>query len=167
VPSDRGWLVTGFLANFFLRYVEHDFTADLERQLDDIWGGRLGWKNVLSDFWQGFSAAITAAKHLELNGIALALDQNLATHFFPQNSGDTDPRQCPACHNGRLSLRLGAVAAFIGCANYPECKYTRPLDIDHPGESNTKSQDSTSTRRTVPAANERRASRPARNRKSK
>ena len=138
VPSDRGRLVTSFLANFFLRYVEHDFTADLEQQLDDISGGRLSWKKVLSDFWQGFSAAITATKHLELSGVAHALDQNLATHFFPWQSSGPDPRQCPVCHNGRLSLRLGAVAAFIGCANYPRCTYTRPLDTDRPGESNPR-----------------------------
>jgi DNA topoisomerase I len=146
VPSDRGRLVTSFLANFFLRYVEHDFTADLEQQLDDVSGGRLSWKKVLSDFWQGFSAAIAATKHLELSRVAHALDQTLATHFFPQHSSGADPRQCPVCHNGRLALRLGNFAAFIGCANYPECTYTRPLDIDHPGQSNTKSRNPKSTR---------------------
>ena len=131
VPEDRGRLVTSFLSSFFKRYVEYGFTADLEGRLDDISGGRIGWKEVLKDFWQAFSKAVEETKDLKIRDVLDALDQELAPHFFPSaGEGEgADPRLCPSCEGGRLSLKLGKYGAFIGCSNYPDCRYTRRLGI--------------------------------------
>ncbi len=131
IPEDRGRLVTAFLAHFFERYVEYDFTADLENQLDDISGGRIAWKKVLEDFWRDFSAAVGGTKNLKISDVINTLDETLGQHFFPGASDGKDPRVCPVCGNGRLGLKLGRFGAFIGCSNYPECKFTRPLGIEN------------------------------------
>jgi DNA topoisomerase I len=129
-PEDRGRLVTAFLTGFFRRYVEYGFTADLEEQLDDISGGRIDWKTVLRQFWQDFSRAVADTKDLRVSDVIEALDAELGPHFFPGGANGADPRTCPACGSGRLSLKLGRFGAFIGCSNYPECRYTRRLGID-------------------------------------
>ncbi len=129
IPEDRGRVVTAFLENFFNRYVQYNFTADLENQLDDISGGRIDWKMVLRDFWRDFSAAVDETKDLRVSQVLETLDQELGPHFFPAGDGDHDPRLCPTCNSGRLSLKLGKFGAFIGCSNYPECRYTRPLSM--------------------------------------
>ncbi len=127
IPEDRGRLVTAFLENFFKRYVQYNFTADLENQLDDISGGRIDWKEVLRNFWQDFHAAVGETKDLRVSEVLDTLDAELGSHFFP---GDQDSaRVCPTCGSGRLSLKLGKFGAFIGCSNYPECRYTRPLTV--------------------------------------
>ncbi|MBY0432047.1 MAG: topoisomerase DNA-binding C4 zinc finger domain-containing protein, partial [Rhodospirillales bacterium] len=133
VPEDRGRLVTAFLENFFNRYVQYNFTADLENQLDDISGGRIDWKEVLRDFWKHFFASVDDTKELRVSQVLDTLDQELGPHFFPELAGGADPRQCPTCANGRLSLKLGKFGAFIGCSNYPECRYTRPLTVASDG----------------------------------
>jgi len=130
VPEDRGRLVTSFLASFFARYVQYDFTAQLEEQLDDISGGRIDWKAVLRDFWRDFSAAIEDTKELRVRAVLDALDEELGPHFFPPAEDGSDPRLCPACKAGRLGLRIGRHGPFIGCANYPECRYTRRLAVN-------------------------------------
>jgi DNA topoisomerase-1 len=130
VPEDRGRLVTTFLSSFFERYVEYGFTADLEAQLDEISGGRVDWRSVLRDFWQPFIAAVAGTKDLTITQVIDALDAALGDHFFPANGNGTDPRLCPACHAGRLGLRLGRTGGFIGCSNYPNCRYTRPLAVE-------------------------------------
>jgi DNA topoisomerase-1 len=130
-PEDRGRLVTAFLIGFFKRYVQYDFTADLEEQLDDISGGRIDWKAVLRNFWNDFSAAVADTKDLRISEVIDALDADLGRHFFPESTNGSDPRLCPLCGKGRLSLKLGKFGAFIGCANYPECRYTRRLGIDN------------------------------------
>jgi DNA topoisomerase I len=130
-PEDRGRLVTAFLTGFFRRYVEYGFTAALEEQLDDISGGRVDWKTVLREFWQDFSQAVAGTKDLRVSEVIDALDADLGRHFFPESKDGSDPRLCPACGKGRLSLKLGRFGAFIGCANYPECRYTRRLGIDN------------------------------------
>ena len=135
-PEDRGRLVTAFLIGFFKRYVEYDFTADLEEQLDDISGGRIDWKVVLRQFWNDFSAAVGETKDLRISEVIDALDADLGRHFFPESTNGSDPRLCPLCGKGRLSLKLGKFGAFIGCANYPECRYTRRLGIDN-GDGST------------------------------
>ena len=127
VPEDRGRLVTSFLSRFFERYVDTGFTAGLEEQLDDISGGKTDWKVVMRAFWEEFSKAIDATKDLKISDVIDALDEELGPHFFPMREGAGDPRNCPACTGGRLGLRLGRTGAFIGCNNYPECRYTRPL----------------------------------------
>ena len=130
VPEDRGRLVTAFLTSFFERYVNTGFTAGLEEQLDDISGGRVDWRAVMQAFWDQFSKAVEQTRDLKISDVIDALDQDLGEHFFPARADGGDPRICPSCHQGRLGLRLGRHGSFIGCANYPECKYTRPLAID-------------------------------------
>jgi DNA topoisomerase-1 len=131
IPEDRGRVVTAFLESFFERYVEYNFTADLENQLDGISDGRIAWKKVLEDFWRDFSAAIAGTKDLSITQVLDALDQDLGPHFFPVTADGRDPRLCPGCNVGRLNLRLGKFGAFIGCSNYPDCRYTRPLTLDN------------------------------------
>jgi DNA topoisomerase-1 len=131
IPEDRGRLVTAFLMEYFKRYVEYDFTADLENKLDDISGGRIPWKKVLEDFWKDFSAAVAETKDLNITQVIDALDDDLGRHFFPPRADGTDPRLCPICGQGRLGLKLGRFGAFIGCSKYPECRYTRPLGMEN------------------------------------
>ncbi|MEI8394404.1 MAG: type I DNA topoisomerase [Rhodospirillaceae bacterium] len=129
-PEDRGRLVTAFLESFFERYVEYTFTADLENKLDDISGGRIDWKTVLREFWGDFSAAIGGTKDLTITQVIDTLDASLGAHFFPAEGADgADPRVCPGCRAGRLGLKLSKNGAFIGCSQYPTCRYTRPLAV--------------------------------------
>ena len=134
VPEDRGRLVTAFLTNFFERYIEYNFTADLENQLDEVSGGRIDWKELLRNFWRDFSAAVDGTKDLTITQVLQALDDDLGRHFFPNDGSGRDPRLCPVCGAGRLSLKLGRFGAFIGCSNYPNCRYTRPLAVEGEGE---------------------------------
>ena len=133
VPEDRGRLVTAFLSNFFERYIEYNFTADLENQLDEVSDGRIDWKELLRNFWRDFSAAVDGTKDLTITQVLQALDDDLGRHFFPNDGLGRDPRVCPVCGAGRLSLKLGKFGAFIGCSRYPECRYTRPLAIEGEG----------------------------------
>src|SRR5919197_301079 len=114
VPEDRGRLVTAFLTSFFERYVEYTFTADLENQLDDVSGGRVDWKELLRKFWLDFSAAVEGTKDLSITQVLNALDEELGRHFFPNDGTGRDPRVCPLCGAGKLSLKLGKFGAFIG-----------------------------------------------------
>ena len=126
IPEDKGILVTAFLFSFFRRYVEYDFTASLEEQLDAVSAGDMSWKQLLTDFWSQFKAALDDIQGLRVANVLDALNDILAPHVFPK-VGEGDPRKCPACANGQLSLKLGKFGAFIGCSNYPECNYTRQL----------------------------------------
>jgi len=127
LPEDKGRLVTAFLESFFSRYVEYDFTADLEEKLDLISAGKLEWKDVLRDFWREFIAAVDDIGDLRITQVLDALNDLLAPHIFPDQGNGTDPRACPACAAGRLSLKVGKFGAFIGCSDYPDCRYTRQL----------------------------------------
>ena len=128
IPEDRGRLVTAFLESFFGRYVEYDFTANLEDKLDDISNGRIEWKAVLRDFWGPFIAEVDETRELRVADVLSALDSVLGPHIFAGDGSGRDPRACPSCADGRLNLKLGKFGAFVGCANYPECRYTRPFD---------------------------------------
>jgi DNA topoisomerase I len=131
IPDAKGRLVTAFLENFFARYVEYDFTASLEEKLDSISSGDLKWKDVLRDFWTQFFAAIEDTKELRVTDVLDALNEALAPLAFPKREDGSDPRICPSCGNGKLSLKLGrASGAFVGCSNYPECRYTRPFGAE-------------------------------------
>jgi DNA topoisomerase-1 len=130
IPEDRGRLVTAFLTSFFERYVDTGFTANLEEQLDDISGGRADWRAVMQAFWDQFSLAVESTRELKISDVIDALDHDLGEHFFPANEAGTDPRACPACHAGRLGLKLGRHGSFIGCSNYPACQYTRRLAVE-------------------------------------
>jgi len=127
VPEDRGRLVTAFLSNFFERYVEYDFTADLEAQLDRISAGEIEWKAVLREFWTTFYKAIDDTKELRVRDVLDVLNKVLGPYFFQSDDPNLDPMDCPKCADGRLSLKLGKFGAFVGCSNYPDCKFTRPL----------------------------------------
>jgi DNA topoisomerase-1 len=125
VPEDKGRVLTAFLESFFARYVEYDFTADLEEQLDRISNNEIAWRDLLRDFWREFTAAVGDIKELRVAQVIDALDEMLGPHLFPPRADGSDPRKCPSCDAGRLSLKLGKFGGFIGCSNYPECRYTR------------------------------------------
>ena len=130
IPHSRGRLVTAFLENFFDKYVEYDFTADLEERLDEISDGKLDWKEVLRDFWKDFSAHVEETRELRVSDVLDALNVELAPLVFPAREDGSDPRVCPRCGTGKLSLKLGRNGAFVGCSNYPECGYTRQFGAE-------------------------------------
>lgn len=126
-PEDKGRLVTAFLEQFFTKWVEYDFTAALEGQLDEVSAGDLDWKELLRSFWGDFHAATQAAGELRTTAILDHLNEALGAHIFPDKGDGSDPRLCPVCQEGQLSLKTSRFGAFIGCSRYPECKYTRPV----------------------------------------
>jgi DNA topoisomerase I len=128
--EDKGRVVVAFLENFFARYVEYDFTAGLEEQLDRISNNEISWQQVLQDFWRGFNGAVNDIKDLRVAEVLDALDDMLGPHIYPPRADGGDVRQCPTCGTGKLNLKAGKFGAFVGCSNYPECRYTRPLAAD-------------------------------------
>jgi DNA topoisomerase I len=138
VPEDKGRVVVAFLESFFARYVEYDFTAGLEEKLDQIANHEIDWKQVLRDFWKDFIGAVDEIKDLRITHVLDALDEVLGPHIYPVREDGGDPRQCPQCSVGKLNLKTGRFGAFVGCSNYPECRYTRQLAADPSGVSGTK-----------------------------
>jgi DNA topoisomerase-1 len=139
LPEDKGRIVTAFLESFFTRYVGYDFTADLEEKLDRVSNHEIDWKDVLRDFWRDFSSALAGTKDLRVTQVLDSLNELLGPHIFPAKEDGSSPRACPSCENGVLSLKLGKFGAFIGCSNYPDCKFTRTLTGGADGEqSGTK-----------------------------
>ena len=127
-PEDKGRLVTAFLANYFGRYVDYDFTADLEEDLDRVTTGDEDWKVLLARFWKDFSAALGETEGLRITEVLDKINEVLEPHLFPKTAEDPEPRRCKVCGTGLLSLKTSRNgSAFIGCSNYPECRYTRPL----------------------------------------
>ncbi|MGL4415391.1 type I DNA topoisomerase [Roseinatronobacter monicus] len=136
IAQDKGRLVTIFLVNYFRRYLEYDFTADLEAQLDDVSAGDRDYKDVLARFWRDFSAAIAETSELRITEVLEKIDEVLAPHLYPPREDGTDPRICPKCGEGRLNLKTArSGGAFIGCNNYPDCRYTRPLAGEDEGNA--------------------------------
>ena len=129
VPEDKGRVVVAFLESFFARYVEYDFTAALEEQLDRVSNNEVAWRDLLRDFWRDFAAAVDDIKDLRIAQVIDALDELLGPHIYPPRTDGADPRTCPTCATGRLSLKLGKFGAFVGCSNYPECRFTRTLAV--------------------------------------
>ncbi len=128
IPEDKGRLVTIFLLKYFPRYVSYDFTANLEGELDDISSGERAYREVLRRFWRDFTAALEGTSELRISEVLTAIDDALAPHLYPPRTDGGDPRECPLCHKGQLHLKTArSGGAFIGCGNYPECRYTRPL----------------------------------------
>ncbi len=125
--NDTGRVLSAFLESFFARYVEYDFTASLENELDRISNSEIDWKAVMRAFWEEFSAAIAGAKDLRTGEVIDKLDEALGPHLFPARADGGDPRLCPSCAKGRLGLRFSRTGGFIGCSNYPDCRYTRPM----------------------------------------
>ena len=125
VPEESGRLVTAFLERFFERYVSYDYTAELEEELDDVSGGRLDWQKLLDHFWRDFKPKAGEVMDQKPSEITQALDEFLAPWLYPPRADGSDPRVCPQCGNGRLSLRGGKFGAFVACSNYPNCRYTQ------------------------------------------
>ena len=130
IPGSKGRIVTAFLESFFERYVEYGFTADLEEKLDAISDGRLDWRQVLREFWDDFSRQIGEVMEVRTAAVLDALNEELAPLIFPPKPDGSEPRACPACADGKLSLKNGKFGAFIGCSNYPDCNFTRQLGDD-------------------------------------
>ncbi|OKH89758.1 type I DNA topoisomerase [Thalassospira sp. TSL5-1] len=127
IAQDRGRLVTAFLSKFFERYVQYNFTAELENQLDDVANGEREWRDVLTDFWTSFKGNVDEAKELKISDVLDALQVMLENYLFAPREDGSDPHKCPKCEEGTLSLKLGKFGAFLGCSNYPDCNYTRPM----------------------------------------
>jgi len=126
-PEDKGRIVTHFLMNFFKRYVEYDFTAGLESELDHVSAGDADYKELLTRFWRAFHAAVSEASDLRIAEVLDVLDEALAPQLYPPREDGSDPRICPKCGAGQLHLKTSRTGGFVGCGNYPECTYTRPI----------------------------------------
>ncbi|MGE0749843.1 MAG: type I DNA topoisomerase [Variibacter sp.] len=135
MAEDKGRLVIAFLESFFSRYVEYDFTASLEEQLDRVSNNEVDWRALLRDFWRDFIGNVDDIKDLRIGEVLDALDKLLAPHIFPPRADGSDPRQCPSCGTGRLSIKLGRFGAFVGCSNYPECRFTRQFAASGDGDA--------------------------------
>jgi len=141
MPEDKGRLVTAFLESFFARYVQYDFTANLEDQLDQISAGKLEWKVFLREFWTHFTGKVEEIQDLRITHVLDALNEMLGPHVFPPKEDGSEPRKCPTCEDGQLSLKVGRYGAFVGCSNYPDCNFTRQLaqsDADAVNEQGPK-----------------------------
>ena len=125
IPEESGRLVTAFLERFFEKYVNFDYTADLENELDDVSGGRLDWQKLLDAFWRDFKPKAGEVMDRQPSEVTASLDEFLAPWLFPEKEDGSDPRLCPNCGTGKLALRGGKFGAFVACSNYPECKYTQ------------------------------------------
>ena len=138
IPEESGRLVTAFLERFFERYVSYDYTAELEEELDDVSGGRLDWQKLLDAFWRDFKPKAGEVMEQKPSEITAALDEFLAPWLYPRRDDGSDPRLCPQCGNGRLSLRGGKFGAFVACSNYPECRFTQKFG--HGGEARRRAE---------------------------
>lgn len=142
VPEERGRIVTAFLKKFFEKYVQYDYTAKLEDDLDEISNGKENWKKFLQEFWQPFNAEINQALTIPPSDVINSIMQELKEHIFGFDKDGKLNDTCPECGKGKLSLKLGKFGAFIGCSNYPECKYIKNIDSlkitdGEDGDSNT------------------------------
>ena len=142
IPQERGRILTAFLNNFFGQYIEYDFTADLEKKLDKVSDGKLNYKKLLQEFWDGFKPHLNKMSELERDKILEALENELSDLFFPKEdltkNGEPN-KKCPTCSNGKLGLELGKYGAFIGCSNYPECKFTKQIASNQNEENDANS----------------------------
>ncbi|MFC0204864.1 type I DNA topoisomerase [Novosphingobium soli] len=137
--EESGRLLTSFLERFFPRYVAYEFTAGMEDELDDVSGGRQEWKALLEAFWRDFKPKSDEVMEKKPSEVTEALDEFLSDYLFPPQADGSDPRLCPKCEKGRLSLRGGRYGAFVACSNYPDCKYTRKFA--QPGGANDGGED--------------------------
>ncbi len=153
-PDSKGRIVTAFLEGFFKRYVEYDYTAGLEEKLDEVSDGKIDYKVVLREFWKDFSAAINDIKELRITDVLNVLNEDLAPLAFPARADGSNPRICPKCGTGNLSLKLGKFGAFVGCSNHPECSYTKQLGAENAGEGGGAAGDEPKLLGTDPFTNE-------------
>lgn len=130
VPTAKGRLVTSFLVNFFRKYVGYEFTANLEEELDVISAGKASYQDVLSRFWGDFSAAIEETSQLRISQVLETLDAALAPLLYPEREDGADPRTCPQCGKPSLHLKVSRNGGFLGCSNYPDCRFARSLGAE-------------------------------------
>ena len=124
IPETIGYLTVSFLKNFFSKYIQYDFTANMEEELDEISNGKLFWENVIGSFWAAFDQEIKKSKELTITEVINSLENDLSDYIFK----DVDPkRECPLCHEGKINLKLGRFGSFLGCSRYPECRYIKSL----------------------------------------
>ena len=135
VPEGKGRVVTSFLESYFNKYVQYEFTADMEAELDKISDGKIPWKEVLANFWVDFSKAIDGTKDLRVSEVLDVITDALAPFIFPEREDGSDPRICPKCGEGGLSVKTGKFGAFIGCENYPTCNFTRQIQNGDDGDT--------------------------------
>lgn len=133
-PEERGIIVTAFLMSFFKQYVEYDFTASLEEKLDKISDGKMEWKKLMKEFWKDFHKFVEDAYKYSIEDVIKAIEPLIENHVFPKLEDGSDPKKCPECEEGKLQVRIGKFGPFVSCDKYPDCKYSRQLDIyDEPG----------------------------------
>lgn len=134
-PEERGRIVTAFLKEFFSKYVEYDYTANLEDELDVISNGELNWKSFLKKFWKDFYKNVEEVNGKSFGDVLEVLNQKAAPHIFGVDEKGNIKNKCPSCSNGILSLKLGKFGSFVGCSNYPSCNYTAKImhkeDLDN------------------------------------
>ena len=147
IPEDKGKLISIFLSEYFKKYVGYDYTAELEVELDNISSGKSEWIGILTKFWTEFFPTIEAANDLRISEVLERINDILTPHIFPNTEGKEDPRLCQNCNNGKLSVRTSrSGSAFIGCSNYPTCKFIRPFGVISTDSLNEKtSEDSIGT----------------------
>ena len=126
-PEERGRLVTAFLTGFFKKYVEYDFTAELENELDEVADGKIGWKVLLQRFWDGFNKNVEVISDKKIADIIIYIEEVLDYHLFGEKSENNKSKTCPSCNTGKLGLKLGKFGAFLACSNYPDCKFKKQI----------------------------------------
>ena len=128
VPEDRAILITAFLKGFFSKYIDYEFTAGMEESLDEITSGNVKWTEFLKEFWNGFSSNVGDVTDLRITNVLDNLNDTLKHHIFEKSENNNVSRSCPSedC-KGELSLKVSRFGAFVGCSNYPDCKFTRPI----------------------------------------
>jgi DNA topoisomerase-1 len=134
----RGRIVNAFLVSFFERYVQYDFTARIEERLDMVSAGQMDWKQLLREWWEHFITHVDAAKDVPNPDILKAVDKMLEPYLYGTDADMETARHCPKCADGQLSLKTGKFGAFLGCSNYPECNYTKPIAAE--GDENSASE---------------------------
>ena len=143
IPEERGRIVIAFLKKFFEKYVQYDYTAKLEDDLDEISNGKENWKKFLQEFWQPFNAEINQALTIPPSEVINSVMQNLKEHIFGFDKDGKLQDTCPECKTGKLTLKMGKFGAFIGCSNYPQCNYIKNIqslsiaddsDVENNGE---------------------------------
>jgi DNA topoisomerase-1 len=126
-PDDRGRILSAFLTSYFSKYVEYNFTASLEDDLDKVASNEMGWKDLLKNFWEDFNKTIEITGQCDSRSIIDSVEKSLEYHLFPKQENNVDSRKCPSCSSGTLGLKLGKFGAFLACSTYPDCKYTKQI----------------------------------------
>lgn len=126
IPETRGRIVIAFLMRYFPNYLQYDFTAGMEEDLDDISNNEKQKDDVLNSFWHAFSGCVKDIQKINMKDVIESLNESMANVFFPEKAGE-DARKCPKCKSGNLMLKLWSTGAFLGCSNYPDCDYKRNI----------------------------------------